>query len=400
MLSDKTIVLGVTGGIAAYKAAELASKLTQAGAKVDVVMTEAATRFVAPLTFQSLTRRPVYTDLWESPEGFDVDHIALAERADIVVIAPATANSIAKIAAGIADDLLTCTVLATMAPVVVAPAMNVKMFTSPITQVNIARLWDRGFTIIDPTSGYLACGEEGLGRLADLEEIEDTLHQMLGRAGDLAGRCVVVTAGGTQEPIDPVRYITNGSSGKMGYALAVAARDRGAEVVLITGPTSLRAPEGIVVWRVRTAVEMQQEVLQVAPMTDALIMAAAVADYRPASVAEQKIKKQEMPSDFTLDLVRNPDILGELEADFVKVGFAAETENMVENATSKLKGKGLDLIVANDITDPGSTFGADTSKVVVIDRDGSTEELPLLPKSEVAHRILDRVVNELRSRDE
>lgn len=399
MLSDKTIVLGVTGGIAAYKAAELASKLTQAGAKVDVVMTEAATRFVAPLTFQSLTRRPVYTDLWESPEGFDVDHIALAERADIVVIAPATANSIAKIAAGIADDLLTCTVLATMAPVVVAPAMNVKMFTSPITQVNIARLWDRGFTIIDPTSGYLACGEAGLGRLADLEEIEDTLHQMLGRAGDLAGRCVVVTAGGTQEPIDPVRYITNGSSGKMGYALAVAARDRGAEVVLITGPTSLRAPEGIVVWRVRTAVEMQQEVLQVAPMTDALIMAAAVADYRPASVAEQKIKKQETPSDFTLDLVRNPDILGELEAEFVRVGFAAETENMVENATGKLKGKGLDLIVANDITDPGSTFGADTSKVVLIDRDGSTEELPLLPKSEVAHRILDRVVSKLRSRD-
>jgi phosphopantothenoylcysteine decarboxylase/phosphopantothenate--cysteine ligase len=399
MLSDKTIVLGVSGGIAAYKAAELASKLTQAGAKVDVVMTEAATRFIAPLTFQSLTRRPVYTDLWESPEGFDVDHIALAERADIVVVAPATANSIAKMAAGIADDLLTCTVLATMAPVVVAPAMNVKMFTNPITQVNIARLWDRGFTIIDPTAGYLACGEVGLGRLADLEEIEDTLHQMLGRAGDLAGRCVVVTAGGTQEPIDPVRYITNGSSGKMGYALAVAARDRGAEVVLITGPTSLREPEGVVVWRVRTAVEMQQEVLQVAPMTDALIMAAAVADYRPASVAEQKIKKQETPPDFTLDLVRNPDILGELEADFVRVGFAAETENMVENATSKLEGKGLDLVVANDITDPGSTFGADTSKVVLIDRDGSTEELPLLPKSEVAHRILDRVVDKLRSRE-
>jgi phosphopantothenoylcysteine decarboxylase/phosphopantothenate--cysteine ligase len=399
MLSDKTIVLGVTGGIAAYKAAELASKLTQAGAKVDVVMTEAATRFVAPLTFQSLTRRPVYTSLWESPEGFDVDHIALAERADIVVIAPATADSIAKMAAGIADDLLTCTVLATMAPVVVAPAMNVKMFTSPITQVNIAKLWDQGFTIIDPTSGYLACGEEGLGRLADIEEIEDTLRQMLGRAGDLAGRCVVVTAGGTQEPIDPVRYITNGSSGKMGYALAVAARDRGAEVVLITGPTSLRAPEGIVVWRVRTAVEMQQEVLQVTPMTDALIMAAAVADYRPASVAEQKIKKQERASDFTLELVRNPDILEELEADFVKVGFAAETEKTVENATSKLKGKGLDLIVANDITDPGSTFGADTSKVVLIDRDASAEELPLLPKSEVAHRILDRVVSKLSSRD-
>ena len=399
MFSDKAIVLGVTGGIAAYKAAELASKLTQAGAEVSVVMTEAATEFVAPLTFQSLTHMPVHVDLWESPEEFDVEHIALAERADIVVIAPATANTIAKIACGIADDLLSCTVLATTAPVVVAPAMNVHMYGNPVTQVNIARLWERGFTIVDPASGYLACGDTGMGRLADLEEIMATISQLLGRGGDLAGRCIVVTAGGTQEPIDPVRYITNRSSGKMGYALAEAARDRGAEVVLITAPTSLRPPEGVVVNRVWSAVEMQQEVLQVVPMADALIMAAAVADYRAASVAEEKIKKQDSTSGLTLELKQNPDILREVEGDLIKVGFAAETEDLVENATRKVKEKGLDLIAANDITDPESTFGADTNKVILVDCDGSTEELPLLLKSEVAHKILDRVVDKLRSRE-
>lgn len=399
MFSDKAIVLGVTGGIAAYKAAELASKLTQAGAEVSVVMTEAATEFVTPLTFQSLTHMPVHVDLWESPEEFDVEHIALAERADIVVIAPATANTIAKIACGIADDLLSCTVLATTAPIVVAPAMNVHMYGNPVTQVNIARLWERGFTIVDPASGYLACGDTGMGRLADLEEILATISQLLGRGGDLAGRCIVVTAGGTQEPIDPVRYITNRSSGKMGYALAEAARDRGAEVVLITAPTSLRPPEGVVVSRVRSAVEMQEEVLQVVPMADALIMAAAVADYRAASVAEDKIKKQDSTSGLTLELEQNPDILGEVEGDLIKVGFAAETEDLVENATRKVKEKGLDLIAANDITDAESTFGADTNKVILVDRDGGTEELPLLLKSEVAHRILDRVVDKLRSRE-
>ncbi len=391
MLANKTIVLGITGGIAAYKAVDIASKLTQAGARVEVVMTESAIKFIAPLTLRSLTGRPVVTSMWELDSEFSIEHIALAEVADIVVIVPATANIIAKLATGISDDMLTCTVLATKAPVIVAPAMNVNMFENPVTQDNLAKLKARGFTIVDPVYGRLASGKIGLGRLAEIETIIGIIKQVLGNSGDLAGKRIVVTAGGTQEPIDPVRHIGNRSSGKMGYAMAEAARDRGATVSLITAPTSLPEPAGIEVVRIRTATEMKETVAKATAQTDALIMTAAVADYQPKNVAEAKIKKKDSPS-LTLELIRTPDILAEVEGNFLKVGFAAESEDVVANAKQKLEKKQLDLIVANDITDASSGFGVDTNKVTLIDRDGKVEGLPLLTKKEVADKILDRVV--------
>ena len=392
MVKDKTVVLGVTGSIAAYKAAELASKLTQAGAKVDVVMTKCATEFVTPLTFRSITHRPVATDMFANPDEYDIEHIALAERAEVVVIAPATANIMAKLAAGIADDMLCCTVLATKAPVVLAPAMNVHMWENAITQENLTKLRNRGFKIVEPGYGALACGETGKGRLADVEDILAAIRRILDRKSDLAGKYVVVTAGGTQEPIDPVRLICNRSSGKMGYALAEAARERGAKVTLISAPTTLPAPDGVEMVQVQTALQMREAVLKAVPGADALIMAAAVADYRPATAAKSKLKKEEFPL-MQLDLIRNPDIISEVKGNLIKVGFAAESENAVQNATVKLKNKGLHLIVANNITEAGSGFGADTNKVALIDARGNVDELPLMPKSEVAHRILDKVVS-------
>ena len=390
MLANKTIVLGITGGIAAYKAADIASKLTQAGAKVEVVMTESATRFISPLTLRSLTGRPVVTSMWElSPES-GITHISLADAADVVVIAPATANSIARLAAGIADDMLCCTVLATKAPVIVAPSMDVNMFQNFITQDNLTKLRARGFTIIDPDYGYLASGKIGLGRLAETETIIGTVRQVLGRSGDLAGKRMVVTAGGTREPIDPVRHIGNRSSGKMGYAVAEAARDRGASVTLITAPTALPEPAGIEIIHVETAVQMKEAVTKAVIQTDALIMVAAVADYQPKSVAEAKIKK-EAPT-LTLELLRTPDILTEVKGNFIKVGFAAESEDVIENAKQKLEKKQLDLMVANDITAKESGFDVDTNKVTLIDRDGKIENLPLMSKREVADKILDKVV--------
>jgi len=390
MLANKTIVLGITGGIAAYKAADIASKLTQAGARVEVVMTESATKFVTPLTLRSITSRPVVTDMFEPAAEFSLEHIALAEAADVVVIAPATANTTAKIAAGIADDMLTCLVLATKAPVTVAPAMNDNMFQNPVTQENLAKLKARGFIIVEPAYGRLASGKMGWGRLAEVETIIGTVRQVLGRKGDLAGKRIVVTAGGTQESIDPVRHIGNRSSGKMGYAVAEAARDRGASVSLITAPTSLPAPAGIEVVHVQTARQMKEAVAKAVSQADALIMAAAVADYQPKNIARAKIKK-ETPS-LTLELVRTPDILTEVKGNFIKVGFAAESEDIVANARQKLEKKQLDLIVANDITDAKSGFGADTNKVTLIDRGGKIESLPLLTKREVADKILDKVV--------
>ncbi len=390
MLADKTIVLGITGSIAAYKAADIASKLTQAGAKVEVVMTDSATKFVAPLTLRSITGRPVITDMFEPAAEFKIGHIALAEAADVVVIAPATANTIAKLAAGIADDMLTCVVLATKAPIILAPAMNVNMFENSITQDNLAKLKARGFTIVDPASGRLTSGKIGLGRLADIDKIIGIIKQVLGRSGDLAGKRLVVTAGGTQEPIDPARHIGNRSSGKMGYAMAEAARDRGARVTLITAPTSLLEPIGMEVVHIETAAQMKEAVARAVAQADALIMAAAVADYQPKAVAKAKIKK-ESPS-LTLELIRTPDILTEVKGDFLKVGFAAESQDIVANARQKLEKKKLDLIVANDITDKESAFGADTNKVTLIDRDGKVDSLPLLTKREVADKILDRVV--------
>jgi len=389
MLANKTVVLGITGSIAAYKAADIASKLTQAGARVEVVMTESATKFVAPLTLRNITGRPVVTDMFELASEFSIEHVALAEAADVLVIAPATACIIAKLAAGISDDLLTCIVLATKAPVILAPAMNVNMFENSITQDNLAKLKARGFTIVDPAYGRLASGKIGLGRLAEVDRIIGTIQQVLGRSGDLAGKRIVVTAGGTQEPIDPVRHIGNRSSGKMGYAMAEAARDRGAMVSLITAPTFLPEPVGIEVIHIETATEMKEAVAKAVTQADALIMAAAVADYQPKEVAETKIKK-ETPS-LILELVRTPDILTEVKGNFLKVGFAAESQDMVENARQKLGKKQLDLIVANNITDADSGFGVDTNKLTLIDRNGNVDSLPLLTKREVADRILDKV---------
>jgi len=393
MLADKTIVLGITGGIAAYKAADIASKLTQAGAKVNVVMTESATRFIAPLTLRSLTGRPVVTSMWEPNSKLSISHIALAETADIVAIVPATANIIAKLATGISDDMLTCTVLATKSPVIVAPAMNVNMFENPVTQDNLAKLKARSFTIVGPAYGRLASGKTGLGRLAETETIIGTIKQVLGRSGDLAGKRIVVTAGGTQEPIDPVRYISNRSSGKMGYATAEAARDRGATVLLITAPTSLPEPAGIEVVHIGTATEVKEAVTKATTETDALIMVAAVADYQPKSAAEEKIKKEAAGAGLTLELIKTPDVLAEVKGNFLRVGFAAESEDVIANARQKLEKKQLDIIVANDITDVSSGFGVDTNKVTLISRDGKVDSLPLLTKREVADKILDRVVS-------
>jgi len=390
MLGNKNIVLGITGSIAAYKAAEIASQLTQAGAKVNVIMTKEAIQFISPVTLRAITGRPVVTEMFDLASEFSIDHVSLAKAADIVVIAPATANVIAKLAVGIADDMLCCTVLATKAPVLIAPAMETNMYNNPVTQDNLSRLKARNFVIIAPATGWLASGKVGLGRLADINDIMGVIHQVLGGDGDLAGKHILVTAGATQEPIDPVRYISNRSSGKMGYALAEAARDRGAKVTLVTAPTSLPELVGINVIQVGTAQEMHQAVENVIPRADALVMAAAVADYRPAKAAKDKIKKVE--AGLTLELERTPDILGNVKGNFMKVGFAAESSNLVENAKQKLKQKGLDLVVANDITAGDSGFGTDSNRVTIIDREGKIDSLPLLSKREVADKILDRVV--------
>jgi phosphopantothenoylcysteine decarboxylase/phosphopantothenate--cysteine ligase len=389
MFSNKTIILGVTGSIAAYKAAEIASQLTQAGAKVNVIMTKEAIEFISPFTFWAITGRPVVTKMFDLASEFSIEHISLAKAADIVVIAPATANIIAKLAAGIADDMLCCTVLATKVPVLIAPAMETNMYNNPATQDNLSKLKARNFVIIAPATGWLASGKEGLGRLADINDIIGSIRQVLGRGRDLAGKHIVVTAGGTQEPIDPVRYISNHSSGKMGYALAEAARDRGANVTLVTAPASLTEPVGVDVVKVNTAQEMRQAVENVTPQAEALVMAAAVADYRPTKVSKDKIKKGE--AGLTLELECTTDILGSVKGNFIKVGFAAESSNLVENAKQKLKQKGLDLIVANDITASDSGFGADSNRVTIIDREGKIDSLPLMAKREVADKILDRV---------
>ncbi len=390
MLKEKTIILGITGSIAAYKAADLASRLTKGGAKVEVVMTKAATWFIAPLALSSITGRRVFTDMFEPESERNIEHIALAEAADAVVIAPATASLIAKLAAGIADEMPALVVLATKAPVVLAPAMHTNMYLNPITQENLAKLKARGFTVVEPESGRLASGGVGPGRLANSDKIMDTIKQVLVRKGDLVGKKVVVTAGGTQEPIDPVRHITNPSSGKMGYAIAEAARDRGAEVVLVSAPTSLPQPAEVKVMPVRTTAEMQKAVSKAVTKADALIMAAAVTDYQPKTTSKEKLKKD--TPELKLELVRTPDILAEVKGAFIKVGFAAESNDIIANAKKKLKNKKLDMIVANDITATDSGFGVDTNRVIIIDKKGGVEELPLLSKREVAERILDGVV--------
>jgi phosphopantothenoylcysteine decarboxylase/phosphopantothenate--cysteine ligase, prokaryotic len=389
MLKNKIIVLGVSGGIAAYKAADLASKLVQAGAIVKVVMTWEATQLVQPLTFQALTGNPVVTDMFEPAPLSAITHVSLADEADIIAIVPATANIIAKMAAGIADDILTCTVLATKAPIVIAPAMHNNMYVNPITRENITKLKARGFIVIPAVHGRLASGSIGYGRLPEIVEIMGIIQQTLGENGDLAGKRIMVTAGGTQEAIDPVRYITNNSSGKMGYAIAEAARDRGASVTLITTPTALNQVAGVEIVNVRSAQQMKDAVVKTAAKTDALIMTAAVADYRPKTTAARKIKKG--AGGLTLELVKTPDILSEVKGKFVKVGFAAETEDLLANAKKKLASKELDIIVANDVTVNGSGFGADTNKVTILKKDGKPEDLPLMSKRAVADKILDNV---------
>ena len=388
-LVDKHVVLGVTGSIACYKALDLASKLMQAGALVDIIMSYGATQFITPLAFRSLTHRVVVTDTFDPDSEYSVEHVALAHQADVIVVAPATVHCIAKLALGLADDPLTTTIVAAKCPLVVAPAMDGNMFDHPATQANLATLKERGVVIAGPGIGRLASGLSGVGRLLETPELLGHISYAMGKDGDLAGRTVVVSAGGTMEPIDPVRVITNHSSGKMGYALAEAARDRGADVVLVTAPTSLADPALVKVVQVRTAEEMGQAIQEHVTKADALVMAAAVADYRPTETAGQKIKKAD--DDLNISLAKTTDILKSAKGNFVRVGFAAESQNLVENAKAKVGSKNLDLIAANDITAEGSGFGSDTNKVTLIDRDLAVEELPLLSKYEVSNQILDRV---------
>jgi len=393
-LTGKHIVLGVTGSIACYKALDLASKMVQAGAWVDTIMSYGATQFVTPLAFRSITHRAVVTDTFDADSEYSVEHVALAQQADVIIVAPATVHCIAKMALGLADDPLTTTLVAAKCPLVIAPAMDGNMYDHPATQANLATLRDRGVVIAGPGTGRLASGLMGVGRLLETPELLGYISYAMGKDGDLAGRTVVVSAGGTAEPIDPVRVITNHSSGKMGYALAEAARDRGANVVLVAAPTNLADPVLMKVVHVRTAKQMGEAVKEYVKTADALVMAAAVADYRPLEEAGQKIKKDD--DELNIALAKTDDILKSAQGNFVRVGFAAESQNLVENAKAKVSGKNLDLIAANDITAEGSGFGSDTNKVTLIGRDLAVEELPLLTKYEVSNRIWDRVAGLFR----
>ncbi len=396
-LDKKHIVLGVSGSIAAYKSADLASRLTQTGALVDVILTQAALQFITPLTFQSVTGRRAWvdTDMWGS-EGH-VQHVGIGHYADLLVVAPATANTLAKLAHGLADNLLTVTALAATCPLVLAPAMDGGMYQHTATQANLDTLQQRGATILGPASGHLASGLSGVGRMLEPVELLGHLRHIAARNGPLRGRNVIVTAGGTQEPIDPVRAITNRSSGKQGFALAQAALDRGAQVTIITAPTHLATPVGAQRVEVHTAQEMLQAVLTAAKNADALLMAAAVADFRPARPTPHKIKKEAGLPEITLE--KTPDILAEVaqiksNTGFPRltVGFAAESQDLLENARLKLEAKNLDLIVANDISAEDAGFAVDENRVTILNRDGGVEALPLMNKAEVADHILYNVV--------
>ena len=391
-LQNKNILLGVSGGIAAYKAAEIVRLLVKAEATVRVVMTTNAQEFMTPLTLQSLSGNPVSTDTFDLTQESEIGHIRLADSADLVLIAPATANILAKLAHGLADDLLSTLLLVTRAPVVVAPAMNVHMYAHPATQENLKTLQRFGHHIIEPAEGELACGYEGKGRLAEPEQIVECVEAALTKK-DMQGEHVIVTAGPNCEPIDPVRFITNRSTGKMGFAMARIAHQRGAEVTLVSGPTALAAPLGVRLCPVRTALEMQQAVLADYPRATIVVSAAAIADYRPAQIATQKIKKKD--GDFSIALDRNPDILaglGQDKGNRLLVGFATETEDVLHNAERKLHSKNLDMIVANDVTQEGAGFAGDTNIVTLLDRTGQQEPLPLMSKDAVAHAVYDRLL--------
>ncbi len=406
MLRGKRIVFGVTGGIAAYKAADIVSKLQQAGALVDVVLTARATEFVRPLTFSALSHRPVYGDLWEPSGEAAARHIELGTSADLLVVAPATANTIARLAHGLADDMLTAVALASRAPLLLAPAMEHHMYEHPATKANLSLLKERGATVIPPELGHLASGEVGIGRFPETPAILSHIRRLLGLHGDLAGRSVVVTAGGTQEPMDPVRFVGNRSSGLMGFAIAEEARDRGADVTVIAGTVSTPLPQAVTLRRVSTALEMRDAVRLAVAEADVLVMAAAVADYRVAEPSSQKIKKgssaENADGSLTLRLVRNPDILAELAEErrphLLRVGFAAETIDLAVHAGAKLASKKLDLLVANDVSREGSGFGASTNQVTFYFADGRVEPLDILPKDAVAAALWDRIVVLIQSR--
>ncbi len=394
MLSGKHVVLGVTGGIAAYKACEVVSRLRKLHAEVDVIMTENATRLVQPLTFETLSNRPVCVDTFSRIESWDVKHISLAQKADIMVVAPATANIMAKLAHGIADDMLSTTLLATKAPILLAPAMNTGMWTAEATQQNLQTLLSRGVKTVGPGSGFLACGDTGSGRMSEPAEIVEAIQSIFCPKRDFEGMKVLITAGPTVERIDPVRYMTNDSSGKMGYAIAEAAQKRGAQVTLVSGPVHIPAPAGVTIVPVTSTLSLYERMMEQCEQQDIIIQAAAPADYRVEHIADQKIKKQS-GEPFTLTLVENPDIAKAVgqrkQPGQVLVGFAAETQNVLANAQSKLEKKNLDLIVANDVTAEGAGFGVDTNIVTLITKAGSTP-LPKMSKREVADRILDQAI--------
>jgi len=399
MLTGKRILLGVTGSIAAYKAVELLRELVKRGAEVQVVMTEAATRFVAPLTFETLSRQPVLLDMFSLAYGSHIGHIEATARADLFVIAPATAHTIARLAHGLADDFLANIYLASRCPVMLAPAMDSDMYQHVVVQENLARLRDRGVHIVGPASGELASGLTGPGRLVEPPEIVEAIEKLLALTRDLAGEVVLVTAGPTREPLDPVRYLSNRSSGKMGYAIAEAAAARGARVILVSGPTALTPPPGVDVIHVETAQQMHDAVLAKLHAATVVIKAAAVADYRPKQVAGRKIKKDEAVPEVRLE--PTPDILAEVgkrKERRILVGFAAETEDLVANARKKLQRKNLDLMVANDVSQPGAGFDSDTNAVKILDAQGGVEEIHLQAKRSVADRVLDRVVGLLKQR--
>lgn len=395
------IVVGITGGIAAYKSAELVSRLKRESFTVHVVMTENATKFISPLTFETLSGNPVTVDTFLRDRPWEVEHVALAKQADLVVIAPATANVIGKLACGIADDMLTTTVMATRAPILVAPAMNTGMYENAIVQENIDKLKGRGYHFVGPGHGRLACGDEGAGRMSEVDEIHSMITDILGVKKTLAGRRILVTAGPTREAIDPVRYITNRSSGKMGYALAEEAMRRGADVLLITGPVSLTPPIGVEVENIVETRELYDVAVHRFPSCDVAIMAGAPADYRPETVADQKLKKSGNSDTVTLKLIENADIaatLGHMKRpDQVLVVYAAETENLLDHARAKLIKKNADLAVANDVTEPGAGFDSDTNKVSILTQD-ETVSLPMMTKAEVASAILNRVERLLANR--
>ena len=395
LLQGKKIVLGVTGGIAVYKAVDLVSRLRKAGCEVRVVMTEHAQQFVTPLTFKEISGNAVATSMWNGNQEFNVEHIALANWADAFLVAPATANILAKMAYGLADDLLSTTLLASQAPIVVCPAMNTGMYQNPATQENIAKLQERGITVMPPAVGHLACGTSGAGRLPEPQQIVEFMSAFFaGREGNLRGLRVLVTAAGTREPIDPVRYVGNRSSGKMGYAVAQMAAERGADVLLISGPSALAVPPNVRVVKVETTNEMLEACLAAYGDVDIVIKAAAVADYRPRDVADQKIKKKTDDA-LTVVMDKNPDILKTLGAkkeQQVLVGFAAETQNLLANAREKVVKKNLDMIVANDVTAAGAGFNSDTNIVKFLFANGEVRELEQMPKVDVANKILDEAI--------